>query len=466
MSRQLRSPLALLLLCLVFAAAPLVAGTVYVPVLSDNGLDDTRYVTRIWLTNLGNGPQTVETFFVPMRTDGTEGRQDQKSASTITVRAGRTSVIELGGEAGMLEITTTGDTPDRLAIKAELRHPGHPGAEKIHPVVPVLSANNLGEPGGTLVLQGLRRTTAGVVTNVILANLGHKASQCTVKVFRPNGQQIAGTALLSFKPLSQVQYPDALDILGEVEGRDVHLTASCDQPFYGYLATYETQTGEALLIEPAATGDSALAPPGEEAPSVPGAVLFTQNGTFHQPVPGNPTRIFNIGVDKDETYSRVTVDLDVFHGGWHRQSNHNHSLFWLHRGAYGGHCCWPKWAGNILGYANAFGPGRNEVKVATSMDLPPHHEQVAFKRGVALEPGNTYHLHYVYDAAQGFFDLTVTHQGQEVVKMRAGTTTSAIRPDHSGTFMIYFGHELENPEWPERPTFGWKYSNLRVEFIP
>ena len=55
--------------------------------------------------------------------------------------------------------------------------------------------------------------------------------------------------------------------------------------------------------------------------------------------------------------------------------------------------------GDVFGFANAFGPGRNEIKVATNADLPRFQERVAFRRGVPFNEGRNYHLNYVYDAA-------------------------------------------------------------------
>lgn len=454
---------ALVCLALALAAGPAFAGTVYVPILTENGEDPTEYVTRIWLTNNGPGPQTVETLLLPMNSDGTAGRENaEKKVDTTVVQAGTTAVLEVTGPAGLLEVTTLDRNPDALSVNAELRNAEQSGATETHSVVPVLASSTIGEAGTDLTLQGLRRTVDGVFTNVVLTNLGHAETQCTVKVFRAAGTQIAGTALLSLKPLSQVQFPDALATLGEEQVRDVNAQVSCDQPFFAYLTLYEREEGEALVVGPSVRGDSAFSRPGDNRPSVPGAVLFTQNGTFHEATPGEPTRIFNIPVPGDRTFSRIEVNFDVFNGGWSWEPSANHSLFWLHRGA----CCWPKWAGNIFGFANAFGPGRNEIKVATNADMPKFHERVAFRRGVPFLEGHSYHLEYVYDTAGGAFQLIVTEDGQEVVTVQNAASANVVRSDKSEAFMIYFGHEDATGVGPERPTYGWKYSNLRVEFIP
>lgn len=450
---------ALLALC----ASPAMAGTVYVPLLSGNGIDDSEYVTRVWLTNEGNGPQKVETLVIPMNTDGTAGRDKGPKPNEITVRAGMTSVIEMTGESGLLEITTSGDGVGKLAINAEARHTGMNPAEATHSIPPVLSSDNMAEAGDTLTLQGMRRTQAGVVTNLLLVNLGHSETQCTVKAFRAGGAQIAGTALLNLKPLSQVHFPDALEILGESQIGDVHAQVSCDEPFYSYLTLYDAD-GEALFVGPSVTDDSALAPPGVEVPSVPGAVLFTQNGVFHSPSPAEPTKIYNIGVPGDQTFSNVVVDFDFYHGGWYgKDPGGLHSLVWLHRGA----CCWPKWPRNITVFANAFGPGKNQLKMISNMDLPQY-DKSRGQTNFGLQPGQTYHAHFEYATKQGVAFLEIRQNGKLLSTMTMPTTVSRLQPDQSQAWMIYFGHEDEyySGHGAERPSYGWKYQNLRVEFIP
>lgn len=454
---------ACLALLLAASAVPAFAGTVYVPILTDNGVDDTEYLTRIWLTNEGNAPLTVETLFLPNNTDGTEGRDEgQKNVNKTSVPAGQTRVIAFGQRPGLLEISTEGDGAGNLAVNAEVRIPDQPAAEAIYSPVPVLSSENVTEAGGVLTLQGLRRTEGGVVTNVSIVNLGHEEAQCSAKVFRPGGNQIASTALLTLKALSQVQFADALAVLGEKQIQDVHAQISCDQSFFAYLTKYAQGAGDILVVQPSVTGDSSLFRPGQDTPSVPGAVLFTRKGTFHTPTPGNPTKIFNIAVPGEKDFGNVVVDFDFFHAGWFSADpDENHSLFWLHRGA----CCWPKWKGNITSFANAFGPGKNQVKMVSNMNLSGF-EKSKGQTNVSLQQGRTYHLHFEYDTNTGVSFMEITDGGNRVAYVTMSTTVSRLRPDSSAAWMIYFGHENAGTHGPERPTYGWKYQDLRVEFIP
>ena len=56
----------------------------------------------------------------------------------------------------------------------------------------------------------------------------------------------------------------------------------------------------------------------------------------------------------NQTFDKITLDLDVKHGAWNANgSNENHAIFWLNRG--------DKWAQNVYGYVNVFGPtSKNE----------------------------------------------------------------------------------------------------------
>lgn len=193
-----------------------------------------------------------------------------------------------------------------------------------------------------------------------------------------------------------------------------------------------------------------------------GGVVFERPGRFHRPAPGNPTRIFNISVPANTRFSAVTVDLDVEHGGWSREPSKNHSLFWLQRGK----CCWPRWAGNVYGFANAFGPGRNEVRLLANAGMRRHGKKVAKRRGVRLQRGKTYHVSFAYGRSGRTMTLDVSHEGRRIARASGQAPTDGVRTDASGSFMIYFGHEDATGVGPERPSHGWVYSNLRVEFVP
>ncbi len=81
-----------------------------------------------------------------------------------------------------------------------------------------------------------------------------------------------------------------------------------------------------------------------------------------------------------------------------------------------------------------------------------------------FEPGNTYHVQFEYSTLEGFYEATVTRDGQVVGTVRDVPTVNQIRTVGENWF-VDFGHNLE-AAGPEVPTYGWTYSNLRVQWIP
>ncbi len=473
MRRTLCLSVALLALFALLGTLPAWAGTVYVPVLNQDGVSNVQYVTRVWLTNEATSAQTVKSLLLPLNSDGTVGRDNPDNVpTTTTVRPGSTVVLQLDGPSGLLEISTNSPSADQLAVNAEVRNPDQAASVQTHDTVPVLTSKNLTDAGNGLTLQGLRRTDGGVFTNVILVNLGHDAAQCTVKVFRAGGQQIASTALVSLKALSAVQFADALQLLGEGSIQDVYAQVYCDQPFYGFLTKHSRETNEVLINAPSVTADSTLTVPGTDEPappSTPGAIVFSQSGTFHIPTPADPSKIYNIAVPDGSSFSNVIVDFDFYQGGWFdKDPSGLHSLFWLHRGAYGGPGDWPKWPGNITAFANVLGPSKNDIKMVSNMNLPRNADKSKGDAYYALQPGQTYHVHFEYDTTKGKATLTISQNGNAVTSLSMPTTVKRLYADSDDAWMIYFGHENQfgTGNGAERPTYGWKYQNLRVEFIP
>ena len=474
------------LVCLLLAAVgavlalPAEAGTVYVPILVLDDPNGATYRTRIWLTNSGADPAQVHALFLPQAADGAKNRG---TPQTTSVPAGATVVIFPTLGTGLLEL----QVPETVAVGAELRATSLVGPQEVFGSVPVVGSQEAAAAGETLFLQGMRRTTSGVRAHLGVMNLGHRKADCHVQVFAANGSGLADVTDFPVPPLSQILVEDVLGILRRDQIGDVHVRVSCDRPFFSYLALAESSSGEVVFVWPSATGASTFEPPGkppgdppdpppDEPPEDPPpddpppdgegqGTVFTVSGTFHTPTRKNPTKIFNIDVPTDRTYRKAILDLDVTFGAWSAEPSKMHSLFWLHRGA----CCWPKWSENILGYANAHGPKSSQVRIEHALDHvigPPDWKTHVFNGGYKFEQGKTYHFRYEYDAGGGQIRLTVSLGGQVVKQISTGATTSEIRPPASGKFMAYFGHEPGGAHGPEQPTYGWKYSNLRVEFVP
>ena len=456
-------------IALLSAAAPVVAGTLYLPVVNLGQPEDGAFKTRVWITNNGSSPAKVKLLYMPGFGDGTTGRG---TPETRTVAPGATLVLFESAGPGLLEI----QAPDAVAVAAELRNTLLPGPQEVFGAVPAVGSDNLRAAGEVLVLQGLRRSKAGVRSHLGLLNLGHKTAACSVSLHSVVGDELVGATGLPLAPLSHVLFEDVLELAEVEQIGDVHARISCDRPYSAYAAVQEAPTGEIVFLRPSVTGASKLVPPteAEEPPPPPPppagkSYVFTRSGNFHTPTKNAPSKYFNIPAPKNKQFRKVILEMDITPGAWNgKNPAGNHSLFWLHRGA----CCWPQWRENIVGFVNAFGPNKSFVRATHNVDYKgktKYDTTQVINRRFSLAPGKTYRVRYVYDAAGGTIRLTLSRQGKVALDMSGKATATRIRSGGTGMFMAHFGHAPHragcNNCGPEVPTYGWKYANLRVEFI-
>jgi hypothetical protein len=232
---------------------------------------------------------------------------------------------------------------------------------------------------------------------------------------------------------------------------------SCNQTFFPFATVNAVGTGEMLVIDPSGTGNSLLQPPGDGGlpPVTPGATVFTRPGVFHVPSPGNEAKHFDIPMPGNPVFTKIVLDLDFFHGGWHANSSSNHSIFWLNRA--------DRWRNNLFGYLNTFGPNTNTLKLSTNADLGPGNIR-AESVGVVLNPGTTYHVHFEYDTALNVYFAELSVNGTVIRRVSDMPTVNRIRTVGNNWFVV-FGHEA-GAVGPEVPTYGWRYMNLQVQWIP
>jgi hypothetical protein len=87
---------------------------------------------------------------------------------------------------------------------------------------------------------------------------------------------------------------------------------------------------------------------------------------------------------------------------------------------------------------------------------------------LVLQEGVSYHLHYVYDAETNRVTITVTSQGATVgtLEMEGSAANKTITVPATG-LIVQFGHTAAQAAGGlEFPTYGWVYSNLRIEMVP
>jgi len=452
MRRRLLTPtLAHLLLAVL--AAPLWAGTVYVPLVVDQVREEGTLVqTEILLTN--NSPFETKSFtyyVIPTFSDGTDRPDD--SGTDILLQPRSTFILQElvePGEVAMVEI----DADPEISVAARLNAVDAEGTPTLGTRTPVVSSDNLTPAGQPAYLQGWDRVGELVETDFHLVNLGQVETNCTASVIGPQGA-IVEDVPISQPALSQRSVPDVLGFLGLGTAEDVSAVFQCDQPFYPYATVHDLETGEIRFLEPSSSGRSTLLPPGETDPPVDGAMVYEEPGTFHVPTVGNERARFDIPMPGNPTFSRIILDMDFVRGPWNQPTNENHSIFWLNRGT--------RWRSNLFGYFNAFGPGRNIVKLSTNAGLPPGAIQ-AKDVGVILEEGVRYHVHFEYDTNLNRYEVIVTQNGAQVARIADVATVNTIRTVDENWFIV-FGHE-PGAVGPEVPTYGWQYANLRIQWVP
>ena len=453
-----RSLLALAALAL--AAAPALAGPVYLPGAIHEL--DGAYVrtTELWATN----PDTVIQGFVvrnlaaatngTIRTSGDE-RGPYYLAPGETKRF--TDLVPAGFR-GMLEL----DGATVLQFSGALTVRNLNGTKVAEAEIPVLDQTELAPAGSKLALQGMERAGTTVTTNLGVVNLAQAAMACTITVRQKDGLLVVQNVAISLPPLSSVQFDDALGILGLSNAAEgARAEVGCNQTFWSYLSTYDDQTGEIELIEGSTTiAGSTLTKPTTTTPDPdpdpnppPGnATVFTRSGEIvRYPASNNGVHNYRVNMPfgGNRQFRKVTVDFDFHIGSWDRNNPSGfHCIMWLNNGQ--------SWA-NLFGYVNTRGT-RGLTVFQVNATGGNWRETTA---GPSPQPGGDYHMHYEYDLNEDTVFFRISNGGGTVVTRAyaiRGTTFS------TNSFFIEFGYQ--QAEGPESYTPGWIFSNLTAAFIP
>jgi hypothetical protein len=434
------------------------AGAVYVPVPDPISSTGSTHAIQIWITNGGSDQRPYTTAFLNAESDGTQ-RPSTPPAQT-PLAAGRTSVlggVSTPGKSGLLEINASA----AMSVDARLFNTSADALSSSVSPVPLISSDNMFDADKTAVVLGLRRDPArGDITSLGVVNLGKQAAQCVIKFVRADGSPIGGPATLTFKPLSLRSFNDAFSLLGEQQAADARAEVSCNQPFYTYATLFSQANSQILFITPSASGASTLTGPGgtnEPPPSTTGSVVYSVSGLFHTVTTGNEKKTYKIGLAKAMPARRMVLDMDFVPGPWNRsKSPGNHAIVWLYRA---------KFRSNTFANVNAFSPPKMSLKAAQNVDLPPANT-TQDDQGVAWVQGQRYHLKYTYDAEHGTVTAVLSSNGATVKTLQFPSTAPNGVLDIPTTGMtVEFGH-YPGQEGPEVPSYGWQYSNLRIEFVP
>lgn len=451
MTRRLATCLAAFLLAL--AAVPVFAGTVYVPLTANAAVDGITYTMEILVSNQGNEDRRFTTYFIPEASDGTN--RPDGAGQEVLVPGGQTIVLTDVApldEIGLLEISGA----PQISVTARLV-PRVNATRKVGGIIPVISSDNVIAADETVQIQGLDRVPSRF-SNFGLVNLGHDTASCQVNLFGPGGGSVIPTALLSLRPLTQLNFPDVLGIVGIDQAGSVRAEVTCDQPYYAYNASVGASGEELAINGPSKSLSSTFITPGEGPPPAacdPGNLCFEVPGLVHAPTAGNRVGRIEMPIPAG-TYKRLRAQIDVFISDWSAtRPAGTHNIFWLALDKNK----------NLYGYVNVKGPQANNHIFIRHGIGQPQGQKPRIDSNVFLPTGGTYHFDYIYDTQQRVIELTVTNQNGQVLRVMNGSPdVNNINVGSGSKFLMDLGFSGANPNEP--PTFGWRYENMLVEVTP
>jgi hypothetical protein len=326
-------------------------------------------------------------------------------------------------------------------------------AGRIQPATPEPALSNLHPARDTATLVGLERPDYRTLV-VGAAVPGAKAAQCQVQLLGARGGVLEEARLdVPAGSSAQVDFADRIGLRMAVGAH-----VSCNQGFYAYGAA--AGAGEPKAVWAEAFGPNAPCDFTVDAAQLnPGIWVATKDGPVHTAAKGKPKGVVCVKVPQDLTLDKMVIEWETTPAAWSKKPSGNHNMLFVHRGRF---------RGNTVSNVNAFGPGKNFVKVAQNVDLPPRYSTNT-KMGIELQNGTTYLIRYTYDAANKQVTSQLFQSGT-LVKTVSFTATAKNRVlliqahglSEKGSFFAEFGH-MATQEPPEMPSFGWRYANLRIE---
>lgn len=449
----MRKTLAGCLVLPLLTTAAAFAGNVYIPVPDATGKNGGTHALQVWITNSGTAQKPYSATLLLPETDGTKRPGKAPESPVPAGRSIRIGNLGTPGKVGLLEIAADAQMTVEARVSSTMA-----SGQSSQGTAPVISTENLFEPSETAVLNGLgRNETAGESTNLGIVNLGTARATCVLRAFRSNGTQISSNISLSFQPLSLRHFADAFALLREPQAADARLEVSCSQPFYAYAEI--VSNSQIVYVVPSASGASGIGGGGggtTPTPTTPGAVVVKHDGVLHTAANGNEKKRIDINLERPLTVKKLILEMDFIPGPWNRsKSPANHAIVWLYR---------ERFRGNTIANVNAFSP-KSTLKTAQNINLGPGIAEAA-EAGVAWEQGKRYHLKHTYDAQNRKVITELSAGGQLIKRLEIPATTSGgVLDIPSRGLIVEFGHWGFEPG-PEVASYGWQYSNLKIEFIP
>lgn len=443
---MIRKPLLLGLLSLL-AALPAFAGTVYVPVASNVTVGGQTYTTRIWLSNPGTASRRFSLLFLAADSDGTS--RTGATPQSFTLAAGGTLLLgnlAPAGSRGLLEVTGA----PQILVTARLDAVDSVRGVTTSAHVPAISSTNLIRAGQTADLQGLERSETGPRTSLGVVNLGHRATQCTIRASRLNGAALGDPATVTVQPLSLRRFEDALALLGAGAISDARVAVSCADPFWAFAEILSPAVPAAVMVTPTVTLDSTLAPPGTTPPPAGSPVVVERQGDFFIPVPGASALDVPIPLAAGQAYRRATIEFDL-------RTNTFAPVFDSIVGLI-------RPGATVADRTLYFGFHIRGRRSRTFIDLGVPVLEPAIRADFQWREQTLYRIRIVYDVQARTITLQALQNGQ-VVHTATGGIFNLNLSDNGFGMVLKFGLPgiADNAYFPP---FNWTFSNLRAQIEP
>ncbi|HEY3491459.1 MAG TPA: hypothetical protein VGK43_00810 [Solirubrobacterales bacterium] len=422
-------------------AASAQAGTVYIPLPGLTQSGSATYEAEITVSNSAATTANVAQYLIAADADGT---QRANPSTGLQVLGNLTMVVKPGAASrGLLEMAGS----PNLRYGARLAGQGAAGGLGVG--LPVVTSENLVAAGGSLALQGLT-STATRSTHLMLVNVSKFASQCTFSLVRLDGTAIGGATTINVKPLSAVYRENVL--AGNVLS-DARAAVTCSREFFAYALLTDSATGEVAVVEPSASGESSLTVPGAEPECPVNATCFNARGVVHRPTTAAPVARLAFNAPAGVT-KRLKLTLDVTVGSWYPQDpDGKHLIFWfvVNRNQ------------EMPGMLYFRGPDAYTAMARHGIGTK-HSQKIKIVKPFQGIPGRTYRVENDYDMGGGKYTVTITDLASgEVKTVLNGTPNVAQMTLKAGDrFLIDMGFP-EGAIVDEVPSFGWTYSDVRVE---
>ena len=417
------------------------AGTVYIPLPGLTQAGSASYEAEVTITNTTAQAASVNQVLLATDTDGTQ-RAGQPVG--LQVPGNLTTVVKPGASfRGLLELSGS----PNVRYGARLAGKGQAGALGV--ALPVITSENLVAGGGSLTLQGLTATSTRA-THLALVNVSKFAAQCTFSLARFDGSALGAATTVTLPPVSSSY---RVGVLGAVELSEARATVSCTRDFFAYAVMTDSATGEVAVVEPSGSGESALTVPGAEPECPVNATCFNAKGVVHRPTAAAPTARLAFNAPAGVT-RRLKLTLDVTIGSWYPQDpDGKHLIYWfvVNRNQ------------EMPGMLYFRGPDAYTAMARHGIGTK-HAQKIKIVKPFQGIPGRTYRVENDYDMGGGKYTVTITDLASgEVKTVLNGTPNVAQMTLKAGDrFLIDMGFP-EGAIVDEVPSFGWTYSDVRVE---